>query len=149
FYYNTVSDNTSDYLFKLNNDSQQSLSINQSIIAGQSGVLLMPVSMNHTVGVDCAIVNENASLNSLGDLTTVVVGNPNFLDPQSLNYQLASHSPAIDYCDESLVQSLYQDIEGNQRGIEDPNVDNYLGVYDLGAFEYQSNDHIFKSSFEM
>jgi len=148
FHYNTVIGNIGDHLFKLNNTSQQTLNISHSIISAQSDILYMPAGMAHNIHMDCTIVNEEASLNSLGDLATVIVTDPSFVNAEGSNYHLSPNSPAIDYCDESLEQSQHNDLEGNQRGIDDPNVIDNLGVFDLGAFEYQAIDIIFNNGFE-
>lgn len=61
---------------------------------------------------------------------------PVFIDTVSGNYLLTPNSLAIDYCGVSPLNNNF-DIAYNPRGVDDPDVDDLLGTYDIGAYEYQ------------
>lgn len=62
--------------------------------------------------------------------------NPQFVDPWSFEFDLVSTSPAIDFCDGTVVTLTGPDLNGNPRPVDQPTVPNTpLGPFDLGAFE--------------
>jgi len=147
FLYNTVSDNNTDNTFKLfGQDSDQNLKVLHSIINGTGDILTTTGNMNHNILWGCLIVHENQSL--LGSVFQSLILNPSFLDIQNGDYHLSSNSPAIDFCDDSITPASNNDLNNQPRGIDDKNSQNFLGTYDLGAYEFQNNDLIFQSGFE-
>lgn len=147
FFYNTVSGNNADNAFKLfGAESQQTIDIKSSIISVQGNVIDITGPIQHAAAFDCLIVNESMSL--IGNVGSVSTANPLFVNAINNDYHLSPNSPAIDYCDESFVQSLHNDLNGNARGIDAPDIQNLFGVFDLGAYEYQANDIVFSNGFE-
>lgn len=98
---------------------------------------------------ECVIAHENSSFSAGG---TVSVYDPNmtpmFVNPNQGNYHLDVNSPAIDYCYNASGQD-YRDMDFDTRGVDDLNVPNLHGFYDIGADEYHaSNDIIFENGFD-
>jgi len=143
FFYNTLADNTSNSVVFLDSDSQHWLSIHNSIIQHQT-TLDQNQNTNNLIEVDCVFLSEENSLT--GNIGAVLLSDPGLVG--NGDYSLSSNSDAIDLCDEqTFVGSSYNDIMGNARGFDDPQVNNFLGPYDAGAFEY-NNDVIFTNGFE-
>lgn len=147
FFYNTVKSNNSSAVFKLfGNDSQQTISVKSSIINNPFNIVTTTGAMSHMGTFDCLIVNDMSSL--FGNVSQISTADPAFVDELNGDYHLSSNSAAIDFCDELFVQSMHNDLNGKQRGVDDVNTMDFNGVYDLGAYEYQSNDVIFSNGFE-
>ena len=137
------------------------LSLHSSIVENADFAVLSHNMLNYAVDISCIIANETESMSASNNLINFSEGtaggafisqdNPIFLDPQNSNYYLAGNSPAIDYCHTPTHTTvLYKDIEFENRGYDDPNVDDLslFTLYDLGADESYINDRIFKDGFE-
>ena len=152
FLYNTLSDNSMFSIFNLNTDSMdsiQTLNVNNSIVYEAIDIISITGGFNPNVNVDCVFVNEINSL--VGNINNTSTDNPLFVDPINGDYSLSESSTAIDYCDEFLVQSQSPDLNGNARGFDVQLINDNLGPYDAGAYEYSSQiirESIFKSGFE-
>ncbi|MFK8012808.1 MAG: hypothetical protein AB8B80_12260 [Marinicellaceae bacterium] len=147
FLYNTVSNNITDNIFKLfGQDSEQSMNVLHSIIDDNGEILATTGNLAHNILWGCLIVHENQSL--MGSIFQTFVLNPLLNDIQNDDYRLSSNSPAIDFCDNSITQASYNDFNNQPRGIDDEDSQNFIGIYDLGAYEYQNIDLIFRSRFE-
>lgn len=97
---------------------------------------------------DCLIVHENASITASGPSTHVNVDDPEFVDRLGGDFHIDPiASPAVDYCDTLVVASDFKDIDLQDRGWDDPSVNNIVGPYDIGADEAYA-DLIFKDDFE-
>ena len=111
-----------------------------------AGILLSFDASTQTE-VDCLLVNSNIGLPA-GDFITVLP--PVFADAGAGDYHLTESSPAVDYCDAAAYLPTHRDIDGSQRGVDNPQVpDNFLiSWYDIGADELTSPDLIFSDGFE-
>jgi predicted outer membrane repeat protein len=104
--------------------------------SGLSGrCLLASISTPLVAGVDHFTLNSD----------------PGFIDAVGGNLRLTSDSPAVDYCDDSAYSAIWDDIDMQQRGIDeatnpdgDPGVTG--GLFDLGFDELV--DSIFGDRFE-
>lgn len=144
FFYNTLSDNLANSVIYLENETQNTLSIHNSIIQHQGDTLDQDGNTNNVIQVDCVFLTEQNSLT--GNIGTVLLSDPGLVG--NGDYALSANSDAIDLCDEqAFVGSNYSDITGTARGYDDPQVNNFLGPYDAGAFEY-NNDVIFTNGFD-
>lgn len=110
------------------------------------------------------IVNNTASQNGGGvylDLAAglVLMGNINTggtignnTQPVTLANNTATNNGGGVYAQNSFCDdSNYQpgtDFQNRPRGVDNPNVSDGLGLFDLGAFEYDDNDLIFADGFE-
>lgn len=91
------------------------------------------------------IANEVATLSF--ETGTALIAEPGFVDPAEGDYRLqAGTSPAIDFSD--LVGESDYDIDGGDRGMDDPAVPDRFGRRDLGAYEAGAPDRLFSDGFE-
>jgi hypothetical protein len=139
--FNTITDNLTDHIVKMNNtnSSAQSLSINSSIIWNAPANTVIANSNSHTYSGNCFLAHDSQNLPAgFGGLILNI--DPVFQNPVANDYQLSFNSPPIDYCDTSLFQPQFHDIINTPRGLQyAPPV---LGLYDMGAFEYDDGTHI-------
>jgi hypothetical protein len=98
---------------------------------------------------ECVIAHENSSFTAGGTVSVVDRQvQPVFVNPMVGNYHLRVDSPAIDYCYDASGNAS-SDIDYDTRGVDDPEVSNLHGLYDLGADEYHpANDVIFAHDFD-
>jgi predicted outer membrane repeat protein len=97
---------------------------------------------------DCLMVHEAITLSGTNS-TNLYLDDPEFVDRNNRDYHLnMNNSPAIDVCDNSMVNLQFKDIDFDERGIDDVNVNNVNGLYDMGADEAVFHDLIFKNGFE-
>ncbi len=149
FYYNTMVDNNAGASFNLDGaSSQQWLQIYNSIIRDQGEIITTNGAIDPFLNINCNYVHETDSFS----VATTSVDNynlsPDFVDTDSRNYHLVANSLAQDLCSEDTIQSNYKDLNGNNRGYDNPNVLNLRGAFDAGAFEYITDDVIFSNSFD-
>ncbi|MCH9651654.1 MAG: hypothetical protein K0U98_25735 [Deltaproteobacteria bacterium] len=100
---------------------------------------------------DCTIVHEFDSLPAAGVPTATMVTNPAFIwkNPSVGDPTLVPTAIAIDYCDALTYFPVDTDIFGDERGIDDPTVADFIGPYDLGAAEHPAaSPEIFADGFE-
>lgn len=146
FFYNTLVNNEAVHVFNLYEAAQHTLNIHNSIINHQGLTLNENGTNNNLNGIDCVFLSEQASLT--GNIGAVLLSDPGFVDAVNGDYQLNSDSDAIDLCDEALfIGASHNDLNGQERGYDDPNINNFLGPYDAGAYEF-NNDLIYKNGFE-
>ncbi|MBL4774380.1 MAG: hypothetical protein JKX98_12620, partial [Alcanivoracaceae bacterium] len=144
--HSTFADNfiTNTSVFGITADSE--LKLFSSIIHDLDGDVLDTNPGN--VVSDCLMVHEAFSLSGITS-TNLFLDDPEFVDRNNRNYHLnINTSPAIDRCDDSMANLQFKDIDFDDRGIDDVNVNNFNGPYDLGADEAVINDIIFKNGFE-
>ncbi|KAA3644433.1 MAG: hypothetical protein DWP95_04535 [Proteobacteria bacterium] len=146
FFYNTLVNNEAVQIFSLFEAAQHTLNIHNSIINHQ-GLTFEEYGVNNNLNsIDCVFLSEQASLT--GNIGVKLLTDPSFVDAANGDYQLKSDSDAIDLCDEALFSGAnHNDLNGQARGFDDPNINNFLGPYDAGAYEF-NNDLIFKNDFE-
>jgi hypothetical protein len=98
---------------------------------------------------ECVIASEDSSFTAGGTVSVVNQDiEPVFVNPAAGNYHLLVNSPAIDYCYDASGNAG-SDIDYDERGIDNPDVSNLHGIYDIGADEFNlNNDIIFKNGFE-
>ncbi|MCB1584465.1 MAG: hypothetical protein KDI92_15520 [Xanthomonadales bacterium] len=132
----------------LENNNGGSLDVYSSIILDQQNVY-SEIPGNSSSHFECMIAHENSSYSAGGTVTVVnPLVEPVFVNPQGGNYHLHVNSPAIDYCYDASGNST-TDIDYDDRGVDNPDIDNLHGTYDLGADEFNiNNDIIFKNGFE-
>lgn len=97
--------------------------------------------------VHCVIVKETASLPA-GAQSVVLVTDPSLIFRLSTpeDYSIFRHSEAQDFCDTSQWDPWSSDIEGQDRGYDDPTFIDILGPFDIGADEWRPE--IFADGFE-
>ncbi len=79
----------------------------------------------------------------------IQIGNPAFLNLSTGDLHLLHlTSPAIDVCDTVAYTPVFNDIDNDPRGYNDPTHPNTLGPYDLGADETEENDVIFRNGLD-
>jgi hypothetical protein len=77
--------------------------------------------------------------------TNISLADPKFANPNDHDFTLAPGSPAIDYSPDGLAT----DAVGNSRGISASACRHALGLFDIGAYELQSdNDCIFANGYD-
>jgi len=145
FAYNTVADNNTDRIFVVNGLLHgQSLNVFNSIIWDQGDVFAVSGNDN-AIQIDCSVVHESQSLQ--GNVGVILANDPLFTNTANDNYRLSLASDAIDLCDQFFYQAGHRDMDGFERGIDENSINNFLGPYDAGAYEY-SADIIFSDSFD-
>lgn len=95
-----------------------------------------------------------ADADGLPDRSTIVTGDPRFVDAANGDFHLTLGSPAVDFAP-SLLTSDPFDLDRNPRGIDLPGRPNVHGPHDLGAYERQveagdcgAADSVFCNDFE-
>ncbi|MCX7544433.1 hypothetical protein [Marinicella gelatinilytica] len=143
--YSTIADNYApDNNATIVNNSSH-LAIYSSIIHEQSNAMALVNSNVLSSEIDCLIVNKRGYIND----PRTIEADPEFVDRANNNYKLnAAISPAVDYCDNSHVQTSLPDTDREHRGWDDYSVTNVYGAYDVGADESYDNDIIFKDDFQ-
>ncbi|VAW48987.1 hypothetical protein MNBD_GAMMA03-512 [hydrothermal vent metagenome] len=148
FFYNTLVANNSLVSFYLDgNSSQQHLNIYNSIIQGQGDIISTVGGIDPFLNINCNYVHETASLSVATTLVDTYNLNPEFADSANGDYHLSSDSLAKDLCEEQVFIGIFKDLNGLNRGYDDPNIINLRGPYDAGAYEF-NNDLIFSTGFE-
>ncbi len=142
--YTTIADNHTDFI-SLIALTGGSLSINSSIVYESVPIDILSTDGEVDTSFDCLITHENVSINGA---TRSTVDDPLFIDPLNHDYHISPSSPAVDYCDESVVAAVGGDMDSEQWGWDDPNKDNTYGVFDIGADETYATDVIFEDDFE-
>lgn len=149
FYYNTLVGNNAFVMFNLNGNSAiQELRIYNSIIRDQGNIIFTSGANTPSVEANCNILHETNSL--IGTLTDNFISDPSFVDAANDDFHLADNSSGRDLCSENIIQSQYKDLNGNDRGLDDPSIPALRGNYEPGAYERQLviSDIIFKNGFE-
>jgi hypothetical protein len=81
-------------------------------------------------------------------MTDTIEGTAVFINEANNDYRLSETSIlSIDVCDNTLY-SPGRDLSLKFRGLDNINVSEINGFYDLGAYEYDDGDLIYKDSFE-
>ncbi len=85
---------------------------------------------------------------SLVNGVEVMTGDPKFVDAANDDYRIQADSDAVDFCD-AFTFNNFPDIDGEARGWDEPNIQDHIGVYDVGADEYRIDDDlIFADDFD-
>jgi predicted outer membrane repeat protein len=126
------------------------LNVYSSIIYDPSSGDVFDSDAGSNQNINCLIVHEDQSFDANNAFVTVA--DPMFVDATNGDYHInAAISPAVDYCTNTQAMAVYQDIDFQNRGFDDPDVTNLgnnpLAIYDIGADESYGND-IFKNGFE-
>ncbi len=108
--------------------SSSELRLYSSIVNDPLGAVLDSSGM---VTLNCVMVHDASLL--LG--TNIIQASPGFVDRNNRDYHLLADAQAKDVCDNSVSQSVYKDIDFEQRGLDDPLIPNGLGSFDVGADE--------------
>jgi len=118
------------------------LDIKNSIIDNQDELILTTVGSDFNVSTECLLVNEDGTITG-SPLGIFAVG---YVDANNNDYRLAAQSSAIDVCGNANGTSA--DSENQDRGWDDPSINNVLGAFDAGADESYLSDIIFSNHFE-
>ena len=127
-------------LYSRINDTKIVASIISDFMSRQ---LLSDESTTTDLTIECSMVHEVASLGS-ANLPFTVLDDPEFTDFGSFRLDPLL-SPAVDYC-YATASSNDRDLLFQQRGWDDPAIDNLHGPFDIGAYEI--NPELFSSGFE-
>ena len=143
--YSTFADNyiANTSVFGITSDS--TLSLYSSIVNEPEGDVL--AANPGTTNIVCIMAHE---LNSFTGAIRFL-GDPLFVNRTMRDYHLSRNSPAIDACNVSNSTSpiaQYKDIDFENRGIDDLNINNIFGLYDIGADETLVVDIIFSNGFD-
>jgi len=96
--------------------------------------------------INCNLINDDSSIEV--PTSNSIIGMADFIDAGSMDYRLAeTDTLAIDICNAGIYLPG-DDLQGKSRGVDHPAVADDLGPYDLGAYEFDDNDLIFKNDFE-
>ncbi|KAA3645939.1 MAG: hypothetical protein DWP95_03850 [Proteobacteria bacterium] len=96
--------------------------------------------------INCNLINDDSSIEV--PISNSIIGSADFIDAGSMDYRLAeTDTLAIDICNAGIYLPG-NDLQGKSRGVDHPAVVDGLGPYDLGAYEVDDNDLIFKNDFE-
>ena len=127
-----------------NNANAASLRLLSSVVQAPHTFTLPPPPATQ---VHCVITRETASLPPSAQ-AVVVVTNPALIFRLSTpeDYSIFRHSEAQDFCDTSQWDPWTSDIEGQDRGYDDPTFINILGPFDVGADEWRPE--VFADGFE-
>ncbi|MEZ5471314.1 MAG: hypothetical protein R3E90_05990 [Marinicella sp.] len=119
------------------------IEIYNSIIHNTDGLLVLRGdNQGASLFYECLILNE---LDTLPRETDLDLADPMFVDRLNGDYHLnPALSPAVDFCNEFQPSNI-KDVDNETRGIDDPNVQNLRGPFDVGFDE--TNDFIFRNSF--
>lgn len=92
-------------------------------------------SKKNNMKAGCLIVNESKTL-PVND--SIVKDNPEFISVADSNYHVSYYSPAVDFCSERMVQpTVLTDMDGDNRIIDIPAIDNVYGPIDIGYDEVE------------
>ncbi len=148
-FYTTIASNKAFVLFDLNGvSSSQEIRVINSLIWDQ-GDIINQSGGNAPQGVfDCNLVHQTTTLFGTVNDTTLLY--PKFIDDLNGNFHLASDSDARDLCGEGVIQSQFKDLNGQDRGIDDPTIPALNGDFEPGAYEYKVvlPDAMFSNGFE-
>jgi predicted outer membrane repeat protein len=145
FAYNTVADNNTAKTFIINGLLEgQTLNVFNSVIWDQGDVFAASGNSNQ-IQIDCSVVHESQSLE--GNVGVILTNDPLFTNTAMGDYRLTVASDAVDLCDQFFYQAEFQDLDSNNRGANLDTVNNFLGPYDAGAYEY-TGGIIFKENFD-
>lgn len=95
-----------------------------------------------------------ADADGLPDPSTIITGDPRFVDAANGDFHLTFGSPAVDFAPSLLVSDPF-DLDRNPRPVDLPGRPNVHGAHDIGAYERQvqpgdcgAADSVFCSDFE-
>lgn len=111
-------------------------------ILHQPGTAALASSGSSSVLSQCVIASDD--FDPSGDVRVV---DPQFIDAAMLDYRLADTSPAVDAC--MPFNGYFRDYALHMRGIDQIDVADNGGPYDIGAYEMPSRDVIFADPFEL
>jgi hypothetical protein len=139
--YNTFEGNTKT-LFK--DDVNAILELFGNIINHTSIILSNQPSSTETI--ICNMINDVSTI--AVTLSETVVGTADYIDTENNDYRLAQNSiQAMDVCNGSLYLPS-RDLAQKFRGLDNADVLDVNGLFDLGAYEYDDGNLIFINSFE-
>lgn len=116
-----------------------------SSIAHEPGLPVLE-NLGGIADVDCLFAENNQGLSGLG----IIAKNLAFFPESGLrssDYHLLESSLAVDFCDTRRYTPTAFDIDGGPRGFDDER-DDFLGPFDLGADELDSDARVFSDGFE-
>ncbi len=141
--YNTLIQNKSASTLFRQSSSNSELKLYGNIIKEFSNI---HQSSSSITDINCNLINDLSSISV--PMTNVTEGEVQFLNSNTSDFRLTDTDIlAIDICPSSIYLPG-NDLQGNLRGVDNPDVVDDLGPYDLGAYEYDDNDLIFSNSFE-
>ena len=90
------------------------------------------VDATSTIRADCFLTE---SLEGTSTSSRSFFLDPMLVNPAAGDLRPEPSSPAVDFCDTSLYTPLVRDLDHQVRGWDVPTKPNYVGPYDLGAYE--------------
>lgn len=141
--YNTIAQNNPTSTLFEQNSATSELNLYGNIIKAFGNI---HQSNNSISDINCNFINDLSSIEV--STSNTITGMADFIDADNMDYRLAeTDSLAIDVCDAGMYLPG-TDLQGKSRGVDHPAVVNGLGSFDLGAYEFDDNDLIFKNDFE-
>ena len=122
-------------------DKTDYLTVLSSIFHENHGTVAQVAPVDTNTRFECLLVHDRTGLPRSN---SIHLDDPMFVDRAADNYHLSVASPAIDFCDNRAGEEF--DINQQQRGIDSKIHTDFLGIYDIGADEF--NDFMFADSFE-
>jgi hypothetical protein len=99
-----------------------------------------------TNNINCNLINNDSTIEVATSNT--ILGSVDFIDSGNMDFRLAeTDTLAIDICDAGIYLPTL-DLQSKSRGVDHLDVVDELGPFDLGAYEFDDNDLIFKASFD-
>ena len=144
-YYNTTNQNSNSVPF-IRADDTTELIIIGNIIDESSDILHS--SNNVIANINCNMLAQIDNITA--PMTDTIVDRADFVDNSTFgDFQLMpSSTNAMDICS-SVPYEPSHDLANNPRGVDNPDVPDTNGLYDLGAYEFiPVTDRIFKNGFE-
>lgn len=134
-------------------DENTELPVFGAMTSGGGSLTLASSILVDTRGYDGTLVSECLIVDDDSGLTpnpTIAVGvDPRLVDPGIGDLHLRGDSPAIDYCDTTvLAPEDPLDLDLEARGVDHPEFPSILGLYDLGMDETLESPPIFADGFE-
>ena len=150
-YHSTIADNAADgAIFSIALDAGGTSQIVNSIVHDVSTGDVIENFFGAPVDFQNCILHEKVSLGTPGipnSDSDLVVIDPLFVNRVGNNYHIHPlNSPAIDFAGQN--RSLLEDIDFELRGINNPDMNDLFGPYDIGADEASNDEIIFKDGFE-
>jgi hypothetical protein len=139
--YNTVQENVGRLFYSFSNGV---FNLFGNII-NESGTILTTQATSITT-INCNMINDISTI--AVPMTDTIVATPIYLDAVNGDYRLSATSiQAIDVCDVSIYLPS-RDLSQKFRGLDNLAIDDINGPYDLGAYEFDDGDLVYKDSFE-
>ncbi len=109
--------------------------------------IIFLAGLNTVTNTNCLMIHNGSEPIDQG-IAILEVDDPLFVNSEMDDYHILPQSPANDFCSDQFIQTEWLDSDGETRGWDDPEQDNYIGSYDIGADETYLSDIIFEDGLE-